>query len=134
MIYLLDAAALLNNESFSFDQKNKYYTTSKVFSEWKDFRSRSLAENALANNALTIHDPCPLSVQKTMEKCGESGTVLHDADVSVVALAIELRERKKKFIVVTDDYSVQNVLKRLRISFMGVAQGTVKKARSFTKK
>ncbi len=133
MIYILDAAALLNNESFSFLPGDKYFTTSLVFAEWKEFRSRTLAQNAFASGSLTVQDPCPLSVQKTSGKCAQSGTILGDADISIVALAIEFRERGKKFVVITDDYSVQNVLKKLRIEFAGVAMGEIKRHRAFGK-
>ncbi len=133
LIYILDAAALLNNESFSFERKDRYYTTSPVLSEWLDFRSRTLAQNALRSEALTIQDPCPLSIQKTHRKCEESGTVLGDADISIVALAIEFRERRTKFTVITDDYSVQNVLKKLHIDFAGAAQGEIRGHRQFGK-
>jgi len=131
MIYILDAAALLNNEHFSFEEGNKYFVTSKVFVEWKDFRSKSLAENAFNQNLLTIQDPCPISIQTTIDKSKASGTELSDADVSVIALAVELMERNEKFTVITDDYSVQNILKKLKIDFRGVAQKEIKKHRSF---
>ncbi|HLC79430.1 MAG TPA: hypothetical protein VJG83_03285 [archaeon] len=134
MIYLLDAAALLNDESFSFNIKDKYYTTSQVFDEWKDFRSKSLAQNAFSTGSLIIQDPCQLSIQKTFEKSGQSNTVLSDPDISIVALAAEFKERGEKFIVITDDYSVQNVLKKINVKFIGVAQGEIKKHRDFSKK
>jgi len=133
MIFILDAAALLNNESFEFSDKDEYYTTSSVFSEWKDFRSKALAENALNNGLLKIVDPCSVSTQKTFDKCEESGTKISDADISIVSLAIEFREKGKKFIVMTDDYSVQNIFKKLKISFQGVAQKEIKKHRNFKK-
>jgi len=104
-----------------------------VFAEWKSFSTRLLAENALASDILTIQDPCPLSLQKTDKKCAESGTVLGDADISIVALSIEFRERGKKFMVITDDYSVQNVLTKLKIEFAGVAQGEIREHRTFGK-
>lgn len=134
MIYILDSAALLNSENFSFEKKHTYFATSNVLEEWKDFRSKSLAENAMSNGLLTIQDPCPLSIQITNQKCMESGIELSDADISVVALAVEFRGRPEKFTVITDDYSVQNILKKLKISFRGVIQGEIKKARSFKKK
>ena len=115
MIFILDAAALLNNEVFEFSAKDKYYTTSLVFAEWRDFRSKALAENAYTRGLLTIQDPCPVSLQKTFDKCAESGTEMGEADSSILALAIEFRERGEKFTVITDDYSVQNVLKKLSI-------------------
>lgn len=134
MIYLLDAAALLNSESFHFSHKDEYYTTSKVFAEWRDFRSRALAENAVSSGMLVVQDPCPLSLEKTISECEKTGTRLGDADISIVALAAEFKGRKENFIVVTDDYSVQNVLKKFNAKFSSVAQGEIKKARSFSKK
>jgi len=133
LIQILDAAALLNNESFEFEKRVKYFTTSKVFDEWKDFRSKQLAENAFAAGLLTIQDPCPLSIQKTDQKAAESGTEIGDADVSLIGLAIEFRERNEKFIVITDDYSVQNILKKLKIKFRGVIQKEIKKHIKFKK-
>jgi len=131
MIYILDSPALLNDENFSFEKENKYFITSLVFDELKDFRSKSLAENAQNRELLIVQDPCPLSIQNTNKKCAESGTEISDADISVIALAIEFRERNEKFIVITDDYSVQNILKKLKIKFQGVIQGEIKKYRSF---
>ena len=134
MIYLLDAAALLNSELFSFDPKHKYYTTSKVFDEWRSVQSRLLADNAFRQGILVVQDPCQLSIQKTLGKCDESGTVLGQADISIVALAAEFRGRGEKFTVITDDYSVQNVLKKIGIDFSGVMQGEIKKHRVFKKR
>ena len=133
MIYILDAAALLNNEVFSFEKENEYYTTSLVFSEWRDFRSKALAENALSSGLLKIVDPCPVSMQTTFDKCNESNTKMSDADASLVALSVKFREQKKVFVVVTDDYSIQNILKKLGIGFEGVAQPGIKRHRNFKK-
>jgi rRNA maturation endonuclease Nob1 len=134
MIYILDASALLNSESFVFSGKNIYYTTSKVFSEWKDFRSKSLASNAVSSGLLVVQDPCPLSIQKTISECEKSGTKLSEPDISIVALAAEFKGRGEDFVVVTDDYSVQNVLKKFKARFVSVAQGEIKRARNFSRK
>ncbi len=132
--FILDASALLNNELFSFDAKHRHFTTSKVFAEWRDFRSRVLAENAASNGSLLVQNPCPLSIQKTTKKCEGSGTRLSEADISIVALAAEFKERGARFIVITDDYSVQNMLKKIGVEFIGVVQGEIKEHRVFGKK
>jgi rRNA maturation endonuclease Nob1 len=134
MIYILDASALLNSESFVFSRENSYYTTSKVFSEWKDFRSKSLAGNAVSSGLLVVQDPCPLSIQKTISECERSGTKLSESDISIVALAAEFKSRGEDFVVVTDDYSVQNVLKKFKARFVSVAQGEIKRSRTFSVK
>lgn len=133
MKYILDAAALLNDENFSFEEGNKYYTTSLVFGEWKDFRSKALAQNAESQGLLVVMDPCTNSIQITYDKLAESNTEMSDADSSLIALAIEFKQRKTKFIVITDDYSVQNILKKLKIKFRGVAQKEIKEHRVFKK-
>ncbi len=134
MIYVLDAAALLNNDNFSFEKKGRYFTTSAVFAEWRDFRSKALAENALSQGLLTIQDACPLSVQKSAEKAEQSGTELSEPDLSLIALASEFAGRGEKLVVITDDYSVQNVLKKMGVKFEGVRQKGIKRHRNFKKK
>ena len=78
-------------------------------------------------------DPCTNSIQITYDKLAESNTEASDADSSLIALAIEFKQRKTKFIVITDDYSVQNILKKLKIKFRGVAQKEIKEHRVFKK-
>lgn len=131
MIYILDAAALLNNESFRFEEGDRYYTTSGVLSEWRDVRSRILAQSGIAQGALIITDPCPVSIEITMEKAEQSGTRLGGNDISLIALAAEFHSRREKFIVLTDDYSVQNVLKKIGVEFRGVMHRKIKGHRSF---
>ncbi|MBS3061149.1 MAG: hypothetical protein J4215_01040 [Candidatus Diapherotrites archaeon] len=133
-VFVLDAAALLNNEGFSFDSKNRYFCPFGVMDEWRDFRSKSLSENAAQSEVLTVMDPCPLSIQGVLSFLDENGLRgLSDTDVAVVALATELKAMHPDLVVVTDDFSVQNALKLKKIKFVGVAQGTIKRARRFSK-
>lgn len=132
-LYILDAAALLNSR-FSFDEKNTYACPSLVFDEWKSFSQKLLAENAFQSGILSIIDPCPLSIQRCQKialKTGTSG--LSAADEMVVALAIELKERRQRPTVLTDDFSVQNLLKHQKINFQGVLRGKIQKAKVFAK-
>ena len=131
MIYILDAAALLNTENFYFDKKNRYFTTNLVFDEWKDFQNRVIAENALSKGVLSIQDPCEESIKKTIESINKSNTKLSSADISIIALSFEFKERGENFVVITDDYSVQNSLKKMKINFLGVIHKEIKKCRTF---
>ena len=131
MILVLDAAALLNNDSFEFRHGDEYFTTPEVFSEWRSFSSRALSQNALKSGALKIKSPSEESLGLAKDKCAETGTILGKADVSIIALALDLRASGIDFIVLTDDYSVQNVLKFLGIKFDSVIQGTIRKQRFF---
>ncbi len=133
MIYLIDAAVLLNDELFSFSSKKHYVTTSFVVSEIKDFRSKALLDNALANNFLKIVDPSEKALKKIHELSNSIGSRLSKADFSLLALAIDFKSEKKRFKVLTDDFSVQNLLLKLKISFDSVIQGKVKSFKAFKK-
>ena len=131
MIYILDAAALLNNENFYFDKKDKYFTTNFVFDEWKDFQNKTIAGNALSEGVLSIKDPTEEAIQKIRTYLGKSNTKLSSADISIVALSFEFKEQGEIFVVITDDYSVQNSLKKMGISFQGVIYKEIKKIKFF---
>ncbi len=134
MIYLLDASAILNNELFSFDSKKKYFITSNVLNELKDFQSKALIENALHQNLLEIRDPEKTSIQKVKTFLQKIHSVLSKEDESILALALELQEQNQKVVVLTDDYSIQNALKHLKISFQPILMQGIKKKIKFKEK
>ena len=116
-IALLDAGAVLNNPDFSFSGGKKYLMPSSVFSELKDMRARLLADNALKNSVLSLKEPEEKSIKEAKESAKKLNTKLSKADFDVLALAIRMRENKEDFFVITDDYSLQNVLSSLKIKF-----------------
>lgn len=132
--YLIDAAVLLNDEQFAFLPGKRYITTSLVAMEIKDFRSRALLDNALKHNFLRIIDPSAEALQKITDLAKNIGFRLSKADFSLLALALDFKSKKKRVKVVTDDFSVQNLLLKLRISFDSVIQGRIKSFRVFRKK
>lgn len=134
MIYVIDAAALLNDEFFSFSPSKKYITTSLVALEIKDFRSKALLDNALKNNLLRIQDPSVEAIKSINSFAKNIGSRLSKADFSLIALALDFNKKKQAVKVITDDFSVQNILLKLKISFDSVIQGRVKKFMVFNKK
>ncbi len=133
MIFVLDAAALLNNENFSFEEGNSYITTRLVFDEWRDMRSRSLALSAFGRNALEVKNPFPERIAEARGIAESCGFFLSEADISVVALALELKSGKKDFAVLSDDFAVQNALKKTGVRFSGVIQGEIRGFRAKTR-
>lgn len=130
-ILLLDSSALLN-AGFSFDESAEHLITSACVSELKSMESRLLADNALSQGLLLIFDPCPHSVSATqgfLEKLGDKR--LSKADVSVIALAEELKQKGRSVEVVTDDYSIQNALKSLKIPYRPILQKGIKKPKKW---
>ncbi|MBN2067800.1 MAG: hypothetical protein JW744_05000 [Candidatus Diapherotrites archaeon] len=132
MLYLLDSSAVFNDFSFEFSEKHNYITTPLAVDEFRDMRSRHLMENALQNSLLTIKEPCPESVQLIKGKIREKGfSKLSGTDISLLALALDLKKGKKRFRLVTDDYSIQNFCKLLKIPFESVIRGRIRETISF---
>ena len=71
------------------------------------------------------------AIQKIRTYLGKSNTKLSSADISIVALSFEFKEQGEIFVVITDDYSVQNSLKKMGISFQGVIYKEIKKIKFF---
>ena len=133
MLYLLDSSALINNSSFEFKIFERYRMTNLVFEELKDMRVKHIAENAISRGVLRIADPKKERIKEITERTRAEGfNKLSKADISLIALAAELKEEKKQFKVVTDDYSIQNFLKLFKIPYEGVEQNGIKKTISFS--
>ena len=118
-VYVLDSSGIIGG---FLSEKVPNFTTSTVINEIKDLRSKIFMQSALENGMLKIEEPETKAIKTVEETITESGDLLRlsDVDIQVVALALTLKEDGMKPTVVTDDYSIQNVLKIMNISFRSV--------------
>lgn len=126
---ILDSGAVINDSSFNF-LGGIFFMPSSAFSELKDMRSRLLADNAVKNGFLFVQTPSIESVANARESAKKVGTKLSNQDLDVLALAIESLDGGKRGTavrVLTDDYSLQNVLSSLGIPFRPIIHGGIKK-------
>lgn len=129
---VLDASAFIGG----FESKNSVnVTVGEITSEVKDIKSKMLLEDLINNNQLNIIEPKEesiLELEKIIEKSGDD-LRLSGPDSKLLALTLELVNDKissnnnKKSAssantveIVTDDYSIQNVAKILKIKFRSV--------------
>ncbi len=118
-VYVLDASAIIGG----FSSKSFHnYITASVIEEVKDFKSKLFLESTIENGSITIMEPETLDIKNVTEVIKKSGDVLRlsDEDKNLVALAFKLKREKNDPVVVTDDYSMQNVLKIVEIPFRSV--------------
>jgi rRNA maturation endonuclease Nob1 len=132
MLIVLDAGAIINDEGFDFIEGHQYVITPLVDKELRDSRSKNLAENALRHGQLKIVEPLPRYLTIVKNNIEKIGMRLSQADISVLALAEQLRHQKP--LVVSDDYSVQNYCKHYDISFSGAIMGEIEQAKTFRRK
>jgi endoribonuclease Nob1 len=117
-VYLLDASGIIGGYISS---EHLNITTNSVISEIKDLKSKILLESALKDGLIIIKEPdhdSLIQVQNAIEKSGDI-LRLSEIDKELVALALTLKKRFNP-MVVTDDYSIQNILKILQIPFRSV--------------
>lgn len=132
MFYILDASALINNPYFSFSKKDRYACTLEVLGELRSFEVRALAENALKMKLLRVHKPKHKYIKNAEKMAKRHGFErLSRADLSVIALALQFKSEGKEFLVVTDDYSIQNFLLAENIGYLAPVQGKIKESISF---
>jgi UPF0271 protein len=117
---VLDAGAFYAGTPFlSSDQK--LYTTQLVFEEVEHIKSRfSALEGLRESGRLILQDPARGRINDVIaaaRSTGDSGE-LSDADISIIALALEL-----KYPLVTDDLSAANVASTLRLSVKPATAG-----------
>jgi len=105
---VLDASAILNSFPFTFDKKLRYFTVPSVMNEFKDFRSKAIADSGLERGLLSVSTPSENALRKVGPLA--KGFGLSQADVDVLALAFEKKEE-----LWTDDHGIQKAAKRLGV-------------------
>ena len=117
-VHVLDASGIIGG---FISSKHINITNSAVISEIKDLKSQMIVESALKEGTLFIEEPDSDSLNTIQNEIEKSGDVLRlsEVDKELVALALTLK-KKHDPIVVTDDYSIQNILKILQIPYKSV--------------
>jgi UPF0271 protein len=133
MLCLIDSSAVLNDFSFEFRPENSYATVPAVFEELRDMRSRLMAENALSLGLLSLQEPEKQNLNYVEEFVRSKGfNRLSGPDKALLALALGMKKKGMEFILITDDYSIQNFAKLLEIPFEAAMRGEIKNAIAFS--
>jgi len=133
MLYVLDSSAVLNDFGFEFSAEDSYVTTGLALAEFRDLRSRLLAENAIKACLLSVVEPEKQHLDYVEGLvAGKGFNRLSRADKSVLALALGLKKQGKGLVLVTDDFSIQNFCSLLKIPFEGVLRGKIGQKKAFS--
>ena len=126
LYYVLDASAFING----YEPKSQYnFTVSEITDEVKDLKSKILLNQAIEEGKIIIREPKEEFISKLNAIISESGDDLRlsEADKKLLALALDLLNGDTADIkVLTDDYSMQNVLKILDIPYDSIITEGIK--------
>ncbi len=120
---ILDTSALLAKyQLLHYSSDAVLMTTPLVVDEVKDYESRSALDLAMSLGKLLIVEPQEALINKARDvvrSIGENYSI-SPTDLSIVALALQLKDKLKRgevVVVITDDYSIQNTLLNAGIAF-----------------
>ena len=116
---VLDASAFIagfdplsiDDEQYSVPEVRRELVSNSL--PWVRFRT------AVDSRRLKVEVPGSRSLKRVKEASKRVGDILFlsDADLQVLALALELKDKGYNPQIVTDDYSIQNVADQLEIEF-----------------
>lgn len=123
--YVLDASAFING--FKIDSNNNF-TVPEITEEIKDFESRLMFDMAIDEGKLIIQD-VPLKYTSCVNDIiSESGDILRLSlpDKKLISLAYMLSQEGRNIKVISDDYTIQNTLKIMKIPYSGIITEGIK--------
>ncbi len=114
-VTILDTSAFIHGYGVNFQER--YYTVPSVKKEIKSEINKLKYENSIRSGYLKELTPDSKHISKISSFVmneGEAGS-LSLTDIQILALAQQLKYTGMTPIVVTDDYSIQNILSKLSI-------------------
>jgi len=122
-VIVLDTSAFIAGfDPFAVDEEE--YTAPLVKDELSSNSLASLRlETAIRNRKVKVKMPSREFLTKAKEHSKTLGDVffLSEADVQVLALALELKDAGYAPLIATDDYSVQNVANQMGVEFASIS-------------
>ena len=125
LYYVLDASAFING----FEPKGRYnFTVSEITDEVKDLKSRLILNQAIDEGKIIIQEAQKEFLDELDETISKSGDDLRlsGPDKKLLAVALGLLADDKQVKVITDDYSMQNVLRILDIPYESIITEGIK--------
>lgn len=98
-------------------------TTPAVEAEISNAVIRVRLQLARETNKLEYRTASPLFMQQiseTIQNTGDAGR-LSDVDIELLAVALELQAQGHVVVVVSDDYSIQNVANKLQLAYRSLS-------------
>jgi UPF0271 protein len=128
-IYIIDSSAVLSGKPLPLDQQI-CWTSEEIANEFSIGGPSYRMFQYLLEKGLELHNPTEESkkiVLEIVERMGE-GLRLSSADQAILALAVDVkRVTQNKAIILTDDYSIQNIASILNIEFQSISQSGITK-------
>ncbi|MHC1629130.1 MAG: NOB1 family endonuclease [Candidatus Nezhaarchaeales archaeon] len=126
---VLDTSALLIDNAIEYLQRYHCYTISEVIDEVRTIRHKACVEALLDLKILEVMEPSEEYVKTVLKIAKATGDVaaLSKTDIKILALALQLKDQNANPILLTDDYTVQNLASHFKIAYQSLKTRSIKK-------
>jgi UPF0271 protein len=126
---VVDTSALLVDNAVQYLQGYYCFTVPKVIEEIKTLRHKAGVEVLLDAKALDVVEVARDCLREVLEVAKKSGdiTSLSETDLEVLALALQLKRQRCDPILITDDYTIQNLASRFKIRCRSIRARSIEK-------
>ena len=131
-IYVLDATVFLEGGAQKFQDLAKA-TVYEVLEEVKNDQS-AIELDRLLRMGLAIIEPEDEFFEEIKQFQKTTNDKLSITDMKVLSLALKFKYQKKKPIVVSDDYAIQNMCKLIDVNFLALSKKGITKKYAWVKK
>jgi UPF0271 protein len=127
-VFILDTSAIFSGKPISIDAT--MIVTPRISEEITPGGRDYQTFQYLLERGLSIVNPSKESINKITKISAETGDKdrLSVADKEILALALDVnKDTNKEAVIITDDYSIQNVAQELKIKFETISQRGITK-------
>ncbi len=120
LIFVIDTSAIFSRIQFAAEDI-QLVTTPLLEEEMQQKGLKATVDMLINAQKLRILEPTPTSLRKVRDVANQLGDLdnLSDPDLDLLALALDLTTQNDNPVLVTDDYSIQNVAQSLSLKFRG---------------
>lgn len=120
LIFVIDTSAIFRRIQYAAEDI-QLVTTPLLEEEMRQKGLKTTVDMLLNAQKLRILEPTPKSLRKVRDVANQLGDLdnLSDPDLELLALALDLTTQNDHPVLVTDDYSIQNVAQSLSLKFRG---------------
>jgi UPF0271 protein len=126
--YILDTCAFLSGKPIDL-QNAKIVTTTEIEKELKPGGRDYQNYQYLKEKGLILHKPNKESIKIIENASKKTGDFerLSKIDIEILALAYDFLKNEESSIILTDDYSIQNVAENLKLRYQSINQKGISK-------
>jgi UPF0271 protein len=127
VIFVIDTSAIFNRIQYAAEDI-QLATTPLLQKEMEQKGLKDTVELLISAQKLRVIEPTPTSLQQVREAASRLGDLdsLSDPDLQLLALALDLSKQSFHAVILTDDYSIQNVARSLSLEFRGANQPEIR--------